>query len=118
MLVKLMVFPLKVCCITQFHDKEPGVPVRLTLITTDMVHKDKILFYKEWWLKDISEDEMFDEVDYFIGLLRKECPSAYIMHVEGTAQLTWSPEKKGYLTSYVTKADMLKLIKENPEKFA
>ena len=115
-----MVFPAKVCCITNFHDGVPGEIVRVTMVTTDMRasvhHRDKILFHREWWVRDVDLDTIHEEVDFLVGLLRRETPSAFIMHVEGTAQLTAAPG--GYLSSYVKRQELLSLMATAPEKFS
>lgn len=115
-----MVFPAKVCCITNFHADVPGEVVRVTMVTTDMRasvhHRDKILFHREWWVRDADLDTIHEEVDYLIGLLRKQTPSAFIMHVEGTAQLTAAPG--GYLSSYVKRQELLSLMATDPHRFS
>ena len=111
-----MVFPERVCCITSFHDTVPGEVVRVTMITTDMLHRDKIVFHREWWASDMDLGDIHDEIDFLVGLLRTSCPSAYIMHVSGTAQLT-KHAAGGYLSSYVSKRDLLTLLRDEPEKF-
>lgn len=110
-----MEFPKKVCCITKYHDGDPETTVRVTMVTTDMLLRDKVVAHMEWWVKDIELDDIYGEVDYLAGVLRDNCPSAYIMLVQETAALVRVPT--GYLSSYVTRQDLLTLMREEPDKF-
>ena len=78
-----MVFPAKCCCITNFHADVPGEVVRVTMITTDTRasrhHRDRILFHREWWVRDTDLDDIHAEIDYLVGVLRRETPSAFIL---------------------------------------
>ena len=58
-----MMFPAKVCCVTSFHDTEPGTVVRVTAVVTDTRvsprHRDRILVSREWWVRDYDLDDIF-----------------------------------------------------------
>lgn len=81
-------FPDKVCAVAHYHDGDPNVIVRTSMVVTDMSVRRgfKILNSREWWAKDIDLDDVLEEVDYLIGVFRG--PNTLVLHVEGVVPLS------------------------------
>ena len=108
-------FPDKVCAVAHYHNGDPDVIVRTSMVVTDMsVRKGfKILNSREWWSKDIDLDDVLEEVDFLVGVFRG--PRTLVLHVEGVVPLPKTVH--GYNSSLVTHNDLLVLMREHPDKF-
>ena len=111
-------FPKRVAVIATYcTEAEPQAVARMTLVMTDttVTKGYKIVASREWWVKDMDMDDIHDELDFLIGSI--DVPGTVVFHVDGMQPL--QQDRHGhYLSNLVTRADLIRLMGEQPEKFA
>lgn len=117
-------FHNKVACITCYHD--PSDPEkacqRMTMIITDTSKPEgkrgpRILKSYEWWSRNFeSVGEIEEEIDALVADFKDK--NSVVVHVEKSVPLSKDTRTGQYNSSLVTHTDLLRFLRDYPEKFA
>lgn len=106
-----------VACITSYSsDNNSDIPIRMSIVISDMYGKyDPLVYSRDWWIDNYSLDDMLNEVDDVLGDLDAKYPELTKIHVNGLAPL--KQLNGNYLSNYVTRENLQQLMEESPELF-
>lgn len=113
-----MVYNKYVACITSYCDAQidPNELVRMSIVVTDISKTNSpIKFSRDWWIRDMYLNDMYDEVDALIGDLTIKYKYLTKIHVDGLVPLV--KVKGEYMANYITRENLIQCTKEYPDQF-